>query len=67
MFFILQSLSAQSNCAHMQLLHEAVDTTKCWEKSPPSTPLLYITIPVRIIRSLVRDDLCLSVWTNVLV
>jgi len=44
MYFFLQSLSAQSNCAHMQFLHEAVDTTKCWEKSPPSTPLLYITI-----------------------
>jgi len=29
----------------MQLLHEAVDMTQFWEKSPPSKPQLCITIP----------------------
>jgi len=49
MYFFLQTSSPQRDSAHMQLLHEAVDTTKCWEKSPPSPPLHYtsITIPVR--------------------
>jgi len=47
MYFFLQSSSVQRDRAHMQLLHEAMDMSKFWEKSPLSTPLPYITIPVR--------------------
>jgi hypothetical protein len=49
--FFRQSPSAQRGCAHMQLLHEAVDAAKWWEKS--LTPHFILQYLFGIFRSLV--------------